>query len=634
MKIYFCALLLFVAKFSFSQQSDSLKAEHFIALADNYWDSHTDSAKHLMYSALKLKLPENSRIKSKIYRELGFVYYANGQYDSSIVFHKKSEQINRVLKDTFQLIKDLNNTASSLLYDNKYLASLKTYYLALDLVSIKKNEKQKSQIYNNIGLVYQSFGDLDKALEYGKKSLDLKLALNDTIGTAGTLGNIGNLLYSKKNYDSALTYFSKSIRLFTAINDSTYAATQLVNLANTYFEKGDYINAINSNKKALALNITMPDIAASIYLSLFNSYIYSGNESKAIETFKLFSSQKFTTTELIRRKEIAFATAKYNVLIGNKNKALQELLNLRTMEDSIALETQNLEFQKIAIKFDLDKKVYADSLAMQNQVSIAKTKTVQTQNRLLLVSLVLIMALGIALFSFNRSKNLKRKNIIAEQEKQIAEQLQNTYQLKALQAQMNPHFVFNCFSTIDSFILQNKQLEASKLVQRFSKLSRRVLEQTSLNYISIEEELETLQTYLQIERTRSSGKFNFRIEKQEQILHYQIPPMLLQPFVENAVIHGVRYLKETEGLIKISFKEQDDNVIVSIEDNGIGREKAAAIKQQNQNTHRSVSMDLTLSRLKSLHQNSSLNYLEIIDLKDDKIGTLVKVIIPKILNNA
>ena len=485
-------------------------------------------------------------------------------------------------------------------------------------------------------MVYESLEDWGNALLFEQKSLAIKQILKDSVGQSKTCANIANLFYYQKKYDSSFYYNKKALAILKLVNDDE-------TLSNVYLAIGNYFQDIKKyDSAALYLNQALlisqkgnnNQSTAVVLLGLINNYINIGNATKAFMAFKESEKYNKSLTDIGYLKDINLAMFKYYKLISNNTKALQYLEKYTNYRDTLQEQSKNLEHQKIAIKYDLGKKVVADSLFAEQKIFVANNKTIKTRNSLLIVALLLVVALAIAIILYNRSKLLKRKNIIAEQEKQIAEQLQNTYQLKTLQAQMNPHFVFNCFSTIDSFIIQNKQLEASQLVQRFSKLSRRILEQTLLNYISIEEELETLDTYMQIERTRSSNKFNFSIEKQENLLQFQIPPMLLQPFVENAVIHGVRHLQKIEGLIKISLIELENDIQINIEDNGIGREKANEIKQQNTSTHRSISMDLTLTRLKSLHQNREIKYLEIIDLEGDITGTILKVTIPKITANA
>ena len=202
-------------------------------------------------------------------------------------------------------------------------------------------------------------------------------------------------------------------------------------------------------------------------------------------------------------------------------------------------------------------------------------------------------------------------------------------EVKALRAQMNPHFIFNCMNTIDSYILQNKQLQASQLVQRFSKLTRRVLEHTSQAYITLADEMETLRIYLQIERMRQAEGFEFEINMADETTRLWVPPMLVQPFVENAVIHGIRNRQAPGGRITISSILEGSQIKITVQDNGIGRVRAMEIKAALPTTHQSISMELTLSRLEALHGHKKHNsYLIFTDLTAPETGTKVDIYVP------
>ena len=134
-------------------------------------------------------------------------------------------------------------------------------------------------------------------------------------------------------------------------------------------------------------------------------------------------------------------------------------------------------------------------------------------------------------------------------------------EVKALRAQMNPHFIFNCMNTIDAYILRKKFLEASDYLQKFSKLIRKILENSESQTISIEQEIQTLKLYVELEQEHFSHSFvsYFDIEPELMVNDYQIPSLVLQPFVENAILQGIRHLAEREGLISIILKKIKTN---------------------------------------------------------------------------
>jgi sensor histidine kinase YesM len=202
-------------------------------------------------------------------------------------------------------------------------------------------------------------------------------------------------------------------------------------------------------------------------------------------------------------------------------------------------------------------------------------------------------------------------------------------EMKALRAQMNPHFIFNCMHTIDAYIFKEQPEKASAFLNKFSKLIRGVLENSQHSLISIDKEIESLQLFTALEQERFDDTFtvNFSIDPQLHLNQYRIPPLLIQPFAENAIQHGLRHRKETGGLLLIEIKDAGKNIRINIIDNGIGRTASQQIKQQQGKVHNSMAMELTLQRLSILPGKTGI---EISDtLITGKTGTVIKITISK-----
>ena len=207
-------------------------------------------------------------------------------------------------------------------------------------------------------------------------------------------------------------------------------------------------------------------------------------------------------------------------------------------------------------------------------------------------------------------------------------------QLMALQSQMNPHFIFNSINSIQSYILKNEKEEAYNYLAKFSKLIRKVLNNSIEKTISLKEELETLELYVALEQMRFKETFLFvvNIDKHIDLEEYYIPSMLIQPFVENAIWHGLMNKEEQKkGVLKLLFKKEHSLIKIIIEDNGIGRE--AAEKQKDKNTHKPLSTLLNEQRIKLLNNIEDFQNLKITteDLKDNEnlvVGTRVIVELP------
>ncbi len=246
-----------------------------------------------------------------------------------------------------------------------------------------------------------------------------------------------------------------------------------------------------------------------------------------------------------------------------------------------------------------------------------------------LVVLLLAVFWLILILRVRYVRNLEKRKLIHERE--ISE-----LRIRALQAQMNPHFTFNAINSIQYYILNKEQDSAFTFIGYFSKLIRQTLEFASRNSVSIREEADFLENYIKLEMMRFENKFLYEIEIDEKLdnHHYRIPPMLLQPFVENAILHGLLH-KEKQGILKIKFAKSEGNRLQCVvEDNGIGREKSAEINRRRHKQHDSMGLDISIRRVGLLNEPGKNDYnIEITDLYYDNRkpkGTRVTILIPLI----
>lgn len=181
-------------------------------------------------------------------------------------------------------------------------------------------------------------------------------------------------------------------------------------------------------------------------------------------------------------------------------------------------------------------------------------------------------------------------------------QLKAETETKALRAQMNPHFVFNCMNTIEYYIVSKQTHKAALFLQNFSLLIRNVLENSQHELIHLEQEIETLRLYIELERERADGQFDYVFENSQNLdlNAYQIPPLLLQPFVENAILHGLRHKSDGKGTLRVGLKIENKKLHIEISDNGIGRAAAAIINAQKARKGHSMGLDVTRGRIKAL----------------------------------
>ncbi|MEO6303504.1 MAG: histidine kinase, partial [Bacteroidia bacterium] len=205
---------------------------------------------------------------------------------------------------------------------------------------------------------------------------------------------------------------------------------------------------------------------------------------------------------------------------------------------------------------------------------------------------------------------------------------------KALRLQMNPHFIFNALNSIQSQIGTDNEQAARYYLAKFSRLMRQILDNSRNTTITLEEEVNTLENYLLIEKFCNGDRFDYKITIDEKIEkdYLKIPPMLLQPFIENAIKHGLKYIDGKNGLIEVNFTEKENILECLVTDNGIGRVKAEELNKNSKETyHKSTALLVTQERLDLLKENDDLKSLEIIDLYDEQgnaMGTKVIVRIP------
>jgi ligand-binding sensor domain-containing protein len=223
-----------------------------------------------------------------------------------------------------------------------------------------------------------------------------------------------------------------------------------------------------------------------------------------------------------------------------------------------------------------------------------------------------------------REAELQRE--VAEFSKQVAE-----VELAALRAQMNPHFVFNCLNSINTFILLNDPQNASTYLNKFSKLIRRVLDASRSEYISLRDEVETLRYYIELEQMRYGGKFDFQIETAPNMNMdaVELPPMLIQPYVENAIWHGLMHREAEGGMLRVVFNSENGQLVATIEDNGVGRKRAADLKSRSSVVHKSHGMQVTQERLQVINElygsNATVSVEDLFDSTGEAAGTRVTV---------
>ncbi len=242
--------------------------------------------------------------------------------------------------------------------------------------------------------------------------------------------------------------------------------------------------------------------------------------------------------------------------------------------------------------------------------------------------LALLLLAAYTIYRYRIARIRREERMRSEFEKKLT-----NVEMSALRAQMNPHFIFNCLNSIDYYILKNETEKASDYLNRFSRLIRLILQNSSANYVNLKDELEALKLYMEMESLRFDHKFSYEVSVDASLQPEQveIPPMLFQPYLENAIWHGLMH-KEGHGMVRIALSRRNGYLKCVIEDDGIGREQAQRLKSKNSVRKKSMGMRITSDRIELINRlYDTHTSVRVIDLKDEAgkaAGTRVELDIP------
>ncbi len=505
-----------------------------------------------------------------------------------------------------------------------------------------------------VGNIYYWKKDFTKATVYYEKAY--QLAKEAGRNTGRIVNNLGNIAYESKQYDKALMYYNQAIEQYKKISANALIAQTYVNIAGVYNDTKDFKNAIVFAQKAID-DITKSNTIIGLadgYEALTTSYIQLGDLPKALDNQRKFTALKDSLFDSSLKKELLELQTKFETekkdkeiqflnqenlvgelklkqknldlinqkLLTEKNEKTLDLLRQSKIlqETELARTTSQLNNEKQAAEIrNTQLSLYQSQLKIKEQEAEVQAKN----NALLRGSLFGVTLLGILLWLFLRYRNRVEREREAIEKLHEAEahmrQLQET-ELRALRSQMNPHFIFNCLNAVKSLVLKNQNDAASQYITKFSRLVRMVLENSRSEWITLEQELNILTLYLEIEQTRFNNSFHYwiNIEGDVDTEGVKIPPMLIQPYVENAIWHGLMH-KDGHGNVTISVtQKEDDTIEINITDDGVGREKAMALRSKSATKSKSLGIEISTDRLNIINQIYKVNaHTEIQDLVDE-----------------
>ncbi len=569
--------------------------------------------------------------------------------------------------------------------NNLYSQSKETQEVVAETSKLKKavetkNESAEAESYYNIGETFFNDRNFSKSEEYFIKSKNIYEKLNDKQNLekvirklAQSQENQNKLKSAQNNYQKASKIgYSKSKRNLNANDASRLSSPAPENkaeaiqsniqisekennkqdLAASYSQMAD-VNIENKNIPKAEENLNTayqiskeqaPQQALAINQKLTNFYVDNKDFDKAIKAKKSVLKENFVKENSQKKVEQIQELAEIYI---KKNDPKEAIVLLKNAYDIALQKGHTLEAQKSVKKLDslynisentdASVKLYRDFLGklpdlVSKDKSLVDNKILEDTEQKISQLLqekklkdelirkknifnysligVLVLLTGLIIFIFRTLKKVQIKN------KKIA--------LQSLRREMNPHFIFNSLNSVNHFIATNNELEANQYLTKFSKLMRGVMENSSEDFIPFQQELDLLQNYLALEKTRFADKFDYEIEVDESLntQNLKVPGMLIQPFLENAVWHGLRY-RTDKGFLSLKFTKNNDFLKITIKDNGIGIEESKKQKTEHQKTREGRGMKNTLERIRLLNDLYKKNI--VCTVKDSESGVLVEV---------
>ncbi len=583
------------------EKNDSIRVRllHFIGMT---WNARNpNKAQQIFDQALTLaKKIKNVPLTIRIMITKGYLYSSTGQSAKGIQILQEAIRLTKgknpsavansqvFIALAYQNLGDLENALKYVQLSYNYYEGEYRKYGAGD-AGINSLMEGITGANMSMGEVYMNMGQLDSAQHYLNRAYQfLKIENLNRYFTFHIAELLGTLHFKRQQFKQAKPYLDEALH-----NAAMYADT--VGLALGWVQMATYY--AHTNQPDSAVVYAQNAIEAGMKSKRFEAVVQSGKLLKA------YYAQNKNTDKALYYSDLV-AAVQDSLSNGEKVKQGQLLL-YKELQNQQALDQLKADNTNLLIRYGLGAGV------------------------LLLLLVVVILWLN---YDRKQQENKSLDSKIKLQESEFAHKLAET-EMTALRAQMNPHFIFNCLNSIKLYTLENDGATATDYLTKFSRLIRLVLENSRSERITLANELETLELYIQMEAMRFKDKVNYKLNVAEDIdTHYtEIPPLLLQPYVENAIWHGLMH-KEDGGLIKVDVSMEETALQVVITDNGIGRAAAAALKSKSATTHKSFGLKMTSERIELFNQlyqtHTKVQIEDLTDANGQATGTKVIVEIP------
>ncbi len=584
------------------KKNDTIKVEMMVDYCVANTFSVSDQMLTYANQAYKLSKQLNYKIgEIRALNCLGNYYYQQAIYDKAISFYTKALTLAEQQDDIKNIVIGKSNLASLYTRNKQPDKALKMFKDA-DSVLVKSGasfSQNRAAILTNTGALYSSIGQHLQAINLHTKVLQICEKLNIPFGIALAKSNIGEEYVYLKNYNAAISYLQPALAVCLANNLNNLVSNVYKNLGRAYELKKD-------NTKALFY---------------FN---------KAVLIAKQTNNQNTLLTASQKLHEIyAFN--------GDFKNAYQFALLFLNVNDSINGNVKQKAIAEINTKYETEKKeATIKALSQNKQIAELKSKQKNIFIFSLIGAFITIALLGYFLFSrykINKKNELLNAKLLAAEKLLASEKKVTDSELKALKSQMNPHFIFNALNGIQQQFMYGDKLVANEQMSNFTYLTRQILEVSGKKNITLSTEIEIITKYLELEKMRFQKDFVYDITVHSNIddEYLRLPPMLLQPFIENSIKHGLLHKEGLKTLhINFELSDNEEYLLVKITDNGIGRKKSEEIKSQQILQHNSFSSEAISQRLQLIAKNNTdelMVYTDLFNKEKQPSGTqlLVKI---------
>lgn len=599
-------------------KNDSIKKiAAYYNYAEYFDDNEGDYEAAAKQLEIALRISQNIKNDKEIARVgnyLAYMYVINGDFNESNNAYLLALKSAKIVGDPNEIAKISMNIANNYRFMGDYDNAIKYGLSALKTKESKNNQHDICYHYVSVANIFRETSNYDKWYEYLMKAYKMKNVKDcATIGDIAKIYNgLGGYYNEKKEYKKAMLYYDTLYTVCKKNNHVSGINTALINIAQVYQNLKNIPKALEYAEKSEKYFTGNPyeiifnnNFKATLYQEEGNykTALELANENIKKEELDNYSGEKQTTLNLLYN---------LNFKLHNYNAAFMWSDSLRNYENKIRDEDVRKSIEELETKYETEQK--------QQQIELLTTEN-KLKNQRIKVGIILLGILFIVIILILYILQIRRKQ---------AELVQTDLQQKVLRSQMNPHFMFNVLGSIQNYIQGNDAKKASNYLSQFASLTRATLEYSASETILLSDEIEMLTDYIELEKMRKPGKFDYKILKDDDLETdlIKIPPMMVQPFVENAIKHGFSNIDYT-GLLTLSISDNNEWIEFIVEDNGKG------LDSNKKSDHRSMAMEIFEKRRRIIEVKHKKEFkfklVNIKDIEPEKSGIKITLNIP-ILN--